>query len=123
MLAEALFGFIDVDRNGKIEGGELKVGRGEGAELLVPPKSQRLSPTTNQSGALEGTSGRITVRLFAPGVLPVLLSTSSPSLGSSPQVMLAMLGFPAALLLPIPKAIGVDYRGILRALGGGQAKN
>lgn len=57
VLAEALLGFIDVDRNGKIEGGELKV-------------------------------------------------------------LLAMLGFPAALLLPIPKFIGIDYRGVLKQLGG-----
>ena len=56
VLAEALLGFIDVDRNGKIEGGELKV-------------------------------------------------------------VLAMLGFPAALLLPIPKFIGIDYRSILQKLG------
>jgi Ca2+-binding EF-hand superfamily protein len=57
ILAEALLGFIDIDRNGKIEGGELKV-------------------------------------------------------------LLAMLGFPAALLLPIPKFIGIDYRNILKRLGG-----
>lgn len=60
MLAEALLGFLDVDRNGKIEGGELKV-------------------------------------------------------------LLAMLGFPAALLLPIPKFISIDYRGILKRLEGGAA--
>ena len=34
------------------------------------------------------------------------------------QILLAILGFPAALLLPIPKAIGVDYRSILRAWNG-----
>ncbi|KAG1671084.1 hypothetical protein FOA52_000756 [Chlamydomonas sp. UWO 241] len=56
VLAEALLGFIDADRNGKIDGGELKV-------------------------------------------------------------VLALLGFPAALLLPIPKFVGVDYRSILNALG------
>lgn len=59
VLAEALLGFIDVDRNGKIEGGELKI-------------------------------------------------------------LLAMLGFPAALLMPIPSFIGIDYRGILKTLGGGK---
>lgn len=74
VLAEALFGFIDVDRNGKIDGGELKV------------------------RTLRGCLSRHHV--------------SRPS-----QVCLAMLGFPAAMVLPIPKAIGVDYRGILRALG------
>ena len=60
VLAEALLGFLDVDRNGKIEGGELKV-------------------------------------------------------------LLAMLGFPAALLLPIPKFISIDYRSILKRLEGGSA--
>ena len=57
VLAEALLGFLDVDRNGKIEGGELKV-------------------------------------------------------------LLAILGFPAAVLLPIPSFIGIDYRGIIKGLGG-----
>ena len=32
------------------------------------------------------------------------------------QVVLAMLGFPAAILLPIPKFIGIDYRSILQRL-------
>uniref|UniRef100_A0A7R9VB57 EF-hand domain-containing protein n=1 Tax=Chlamydomonas euryale TaxID=1486919 RepID=A0A7R9VB57_9CHLO len=59
VMAEALLGFLDTDRNGKIDGGELKV-------------------------------------------------------------LLAMLGFPLALVAPIPKFIGVDYRGILKAFGGGK---
>ena len=35
------------------------------------------------------------------------------------QVLLALIGFPAALLLPIPKAVGIDYKGVLRVLGSG----
>jgi len=57
MLAEALLGFLDVDRNGKIDGTELKV-------------------------------------------------------------LLALLGFPAAMLLPIPKGVGIDYRGVLKSISG-----
>lgn len=58
VLAEGLLGFIDADRNGKIQGGELKV-------------------------------------------------------------LLAILGFPAALVLPIPGFISVDYRSIIDSMRGG----
>jgi len=64
VLLEALCGFIDSDRNGKIDGAELK----------------------------------FLVALFWPGfAIPALL-----------------------LPIPIPGGLGVDYRGILKALGGGQ---
>ncbi|GAX72637.1 hypothetical protein CEUSTIGMA_g93.t1 [Chlamydomonas eustigma] len=55
VLAEALLGFLDVDRNGKIDGTELKV-------------------------------------------------------------LLAMLGFPAAMLLPIPRGVGIDYRSVIKSI-------
>lgn len=57
LLAEALLGFLDRDRNGVLEGGELKA-------------------------------------------------------------MLAILGFAPALLMPIPSFMRIEYKAILRTLGG-----
>jgi len=57
VLAEALLGLLDTDRNGRIEGHELKM-------------------------------------------------------------LLTVLGFPLALILPIPGGVGVDYRAILRSVDG-----
>jgi hypothetical protein len=42
VLAEALLGFIDVDRNGRIEGGELKVGASIEVAFILRATSGKL---------------------------------------------------------------------------------
>lgn len=126
VLAEALLGFIDVDRNGKIDGGELKVRALHGGQRQSQPVGAphpHPPPRVVAAGGVVGASGlaNLACRPAAPqfearaGVMQDVRATRL-------QVMLAILGFPAALVLPIPKGVGIDYRAVLGAFNGGGDK-
>ena len=85
--------------------------------MQVCPGSHR--PATTRTG-LRRFPNRQDLRGWStPDRLCALLPRAAAR-GGRVQVLLAILGFPAALVLPIPGFISVDYRSIIDSMRGSQ---